>query len=81
MEQQRLREQARKADAAVAQLQRQVADGRDALAAQERDTAAAVAEKDGFARKAADLHAQLVAAQQETAKQRTANEEVRPGPC
>jgi hypothetical protein len=58
-----------------------VAEVKEVLRAQQHDTAAAVAEKDGFAAKTAEFYEQLVAVQAELSKQRSANEEVRPCAC
>ena len=77
VEHKRLKEQVSKASAAIAQLREQIAGGKEELAAQADEKAAAVAEKDGFANKVAEYHGLMVAAQHDLAKQRSVNEEVR----
>jgi uncharacterized protein YdcH (DUF465 family) len=77
LEVQRLKEQSRKADAAIEQLRQQIADLKEELAAHKRDVAAAQAEKDAALARAVEQHNELVGAQVELSKQRNANEEVR----
>lgn len=77
LEQQRFKEQLRKADAAIVQLREQVAEAKAELIQRQQDVAAAVAEKNVFASKVANFHGQLAAVQAELSKAKHANDEVR----